>query len=81
MAAPPVVYAAVRCSATEAVPGNVAVVVHVPLVATSAGAVPGTRAPPAPKMFTIEPGAPVPVKVTVRDGTVARAAGPVTAKV
>ena len=81
MAAPPVVCAAVRCSATAAVAGNVAVVVHVPLEETSAGAVPGTRAPPALRMLTDEPGTPVPLKATVRDGTVAPVAGPVTAKV
>jgi hypothetical protein len=55
-------------------------IVHVPLAATTAGVVPGTRAPPASRMLTVEPGAPVPVKATVREGTVELAAGEVTAK-
>jgi hypothetical protein len=77
----PVTWLTVRCSATGAVAGNAAVVDQIPLEATVAGLVPGTRVlPPASRMLTVEPGVPAPVKVTVREATVALSAGEVTAK-
>jgi hypothetical protein len=76
----PVTWLAVRCSVTGAVAGNVAVVDQFPSVPTVAGVVPGSAAPPAPSTATVEPGVPVPVKVTVREATVVLSAGEVTAR-
>src|SRR6185437_12024028 len=79
-ALPPVVCWRLRCSVTGALAAKVPVVVHTPSAPTAAGAVPGTWAPLAVRTRTVEAGVPVPVKVTVRGGTVPPATGPVTAK-
>src|SRR6185437_2961678 len=79
-ALPPVVCWRLRCSVAGALAAKVPVVVHTPSAPTAAGAVPGTWAPLAVRTRTVEAGVPVPVKVTVREGTVPPATGPVTAK-
>jgi hypothetical protein len=68
------------CSATGFELPKVAGVVQIPFDPTGAGVVPGSAAPPASRMLTIEPGTPVPVKVTLREATPALLAGEVTAK-